>query len=115
RPGRTATTLSAISPTGLLAAVSFPCRADRLATPPDKLLSERVSLGTAMSAAVIATAAVSLQGVQNDALAQGFEALALLWLVGASVFLYRSIGDLQMAASTRAAYDMRGDLVYIDS
>src|SRR5204862_3666787 len=81
----------------------------------DKLISERVILATAMSAAVIATAAVSLQGVQNDALAQGFEALALLWLVGASVFLYRSIGALQMAASTRAAYDMRGDLVYIDS
>src|SRR5439155_19793855 len=58
---------------------------------------------------------VSLQGVQNDALAQGFEALALLWLIGASVFLYRSIGALQIAASTRAAYDLEGDLVYIDS
>src|SRR5438046_5295652 len=68
-----------------------------------------------MSAAVIATAAVSLQGVQNDALAQGFEALALLWLVGASVFLYRSIGALQIATSTRAACDLAGDLLCIDS
>src|SRR5207249_3343964 len=95
--------------------VYFLFRADRLATPQDKLISERVILATAMSAAVIATAAVSLQGVQNDALAQGFEALALLWLVGASVFLYRSIGALQIATSTRAAYDLEGDLVYIDS
>jgi len=114
-PVQTSQTLSAISLIWLLAAVYFLFRADRIATPQDKLISERVILGTAMSAAVIATAAVSLQGVQNDALAQGFEALALLWLVGASVFLYRSIGDLQMAASTRAAYDVRGDLVYIDS
>src|SRR5213076_3486753 len=36
-------------------------------------------------------------------------------LVGASVFLYRSIGALQIATSTRAAYDLEGDLVYIDS
>src|SRR5205814_4396152 len=88
-PLQTPQTLSAISRIWLLAAVDFLFRADRLATPQDKLSSERVILATAMSAAVIATAAVSLQGVQNDALAQGFEALALLWLIGATVFLYR--------------------------
>jgi CRISPR-associated exonuclease Cas4 len=108
-------TLSAISLIWLLAAVYFLFIADRVATPADKLVSERVILGFAMAAAVIATAAVSLQGVQNDALAQGFEALALLWLVGASVFLYRSIGALGYAQATRDRYDVRGDLVYIDS
>ena len=108
-------TLSAISLIWLLAAVYFLFIADRVATPADKLVSERVILGFAMAAAVIATAAVSLQGVQNDALAQGFEALALLWLVGASVFLYRSIGALGYAQATRDRYEVRGDLVYIDS
>src|SRR5207253_10555383 len=39
----------------------------------------------------------------------------LPWLAGASVCLYRSTGGLQMGASTRAAYDMRGGLVYIDA
>src|SRR5919198_500876 len=99
----------------LLAAVYFLFRADRVATAEDKLISERVILGTAMAAAILATAAVSLQGVQNDALAQGFEALALAWLIGASFFLYRSIGALEIARATRARYAVRGDLVYVDS
>jgi CRISPR-associated exonuclease Cas4 len=108
-------TLSAISLIWLLAAVYFLFRADRVATPEDKLVSERLILGSAMAAAILATAAVSLQGVQNDALAQGFEALALAWLIGASFFLYRSIGALEIALATRARYAVRGDLVYIDS
>src|SRR3970040_1750040 len=68
-----------------------------------------------MAAAVIATAAISLQSIQNDALAQGFEALALVWLIGGAIFLYRSIGALEIAQATRARYAVRGDLVYIDS
>jgi len=112
---QTSQTLSAISLIWLLAAVYFLFRADRVATPVDHLISERVILGFAMAGAVIATAAVSLQGVQNDALAQGFEALALVWLVGASIFLYRSIGALEIAHTTRARYAVHGDLVYIDS
>lgn len=114
-PVQAAETLSAISLIWLLAAVYFLFRAERVATPEDHLISERVILGFAMAAAVIATAAVSLQSVQNDALAQGFEALALLWLIGASIFLYRSIGALEIAHATRARYEVRGDLVYIDS
>lgn len=107
--------LGAISLIWLLAAVYFLFIADRVATPAEKLLTERIILGFAMAAALIATAAVSLQGVQYDALAQGFEAIALAWLIGASVFLYRSIGSLQAARATRARYDLRGDVVYIDS
>src|SRR5439155_1514189 len=42
-------------------------------------------------------------------------ALALLWLIGASFFLYRSIGSLQAARTTRDRYAVHGDLVYIDS
>ena len=114
-PIQAAETLSAISLIWLLAAVYFLFRAERVATPEDHLISERVILGFAMAAAVIATAAVSLQSVQNDALAQGFEAIALVWLVGASIFLYRSIGALEIAHATRVRYSVRGDLVYIDS
>ena len=115
-PGpQTAPTLGAIALIWLLAAVFFLYRAETLATPAEKLLSERVLLMSAMAAAVIATAAVSLQGVQNDALAQGFEAIALAWLVGASFFLYRSMRALDIAHTTREKYQVKGDLVYIDS
>ncbi len=107
--------LAAIALIWLLAAVYFLYRAETLATPEDKLLSERVILGFAMAAAVIATAAVSLPGIANQALAQGFEALALTWLIGASFFLYRSIGALGIALATRERYHVKGDLVYIDS
>src|SRR3989442_7292250 len=68
-----------------------------------------------MGAAVIATAAVSFSSVVNQSLAEGFVALALLWLIGASFFLYRSIGSLQIARTTRDRYAVQGDLVYIDS
>jgi CRISPR-associated exonuclease Cas4 len=114
-PVQAAETLSAISLIWLLAAVYFLFRAERVATPEDHLVSERVILGSAMAAVVIATASISLQSIQNDALAQGFEALALVWLIGASLFLYRSIGALEIAHATRARYAVRGDLVYIDS
>jgi len=107
--------LGAIALIWLLAAVYFLYRAETLATPEEKLLSERVILGFAMAAAVIATAAVSFPGFENQALAQGFEAIALVWLIGASFFLYRSIGALAVALATRLKYQVKGDLVYIDS
>src|SRR5207249_11580624 len=81
----------------------------------EMVLSERAILGFALAAAVIAPAAVSLTGVVNQSLAQGFVALALLWLIGASFFLYRSIGSLQAARTTRDRYSVHGDLVYVDS
>src|SRR5207247_52927 len=106
-------TLGAIALIWLLAAVYFLYRAETLVTEAEKLLSERVILGFAMAAAVIATAAVSLTGVVNQSLAQGFVALALLWLIGASFFLYRSIGSLQAARTTRDRYAVHGHLVYL--
>ncbi len=110
-----AQTLGAIALIWLLAAIYFLYRAETLATPGEKFLSERVILGFAMAAAVIATAAVSLPGITNPALAQGFEAIALTWLIGASWFLYRSIGALEIARATREKYHVTGDLIYIDS
>jgi len=110
-----AQTLGAIALIWLLAAVYFLYRAETLATAAERFLAERVILGFAMAAAVIATAAVSLSGIQNESLSQGFEALALLWLIGASFFLYRSINALEIARATRDRYAVHGDLVYIDS
>lgn len=107
--------LSAVALIWLLASVFFLYRAETLATPAERLLSERVLVVCAMAASVVAFAAVSWPGVQNTSLAQGFEALALAWLVGASVFLYRSLRAMEVARVTRAKYDVRGTLAYVDS
>ncbi len=107
--------ISAIALIWLLSAVFFLYRAETLATPRERLLSERVILVCAMTAAVIAIAAVSFRGVENSALAQGFEALALGWLVGACLFLYRSLRSMQIVGAARAKHGVGGDLAYVDS
>jgi CRISPR-associated exonuclease Cas4 len=107
--------VSAIALIWLLTAVYFLYRADRIATPVERLLAERVILISAMTAAVIAIAAVSFRGVQNENLASGFEALALGWLIGASVFLYGSLRSTQIASATRQRHRIAGQLAYVDS
>jgi len=107
--------LSAVALIWLLASVFFLYRAETLATPAERLLSERVLVVCAMAASVVAFAAVSWPGVQNPSLARGFEALALAWLVGASIFLYRSLRAMEVARATRAKYDVRGTVAYVDS
>jgi len=107
--------LGAVALIWLLAAVYFLYRAETLSTIQEKFLSERVLLVCAMAAAVIATASVSLPGAPNSLLAEGFLALALAWLIGASVFLYASLRSMEAARSTREKYAVTGDLVYVDS
>jgi CRISPR-associated exonuclease Cas4 len=107
--------VSAIALIWLLTAVYFLYRADRIATSAEKLLAERVILISAMTAAVIAIAAVSFRGVQNENLASGFEALALGWLIGASVFLYRSLRSQEIASATRRRHRITGQVAYVDS
>lgn len=107
--------LSAVSLIWLLVSVYFLYRAETRATPKETFLSERVILVSAMAAVVIAIASISFPGFSSSVLAEGFMALALVWLIGASSFLYRSLGALNVARATRAKYQVRGDLVYVDS
>lgn len=107
--------VSAIALIWILAAVFLLYRADRLATALERLLAERVILVTSMTAVVIAIAAVSFRGVESGDLALGFQALALIWLIGACVFLYRSLRSLEVAVVTRARHGVAGDLAYVDS
>src|SRR5207245_10278086 len=85
------------------------------ATEAEQPRAERVMSAFSMASGVVAPAAVSFSSVVSQSLAEGFVALALLWLIGASFFLYRSIGSLQIARTTRDRYAVQGDLVYIDS
>ncbi len=108
--------LSAVSLIWLLSAVYFLYRAERLASLVERFLSERIILMFAMAAVVLAVAAVSIPGFVNSLLAEAFMALALAWLIGASVFLYRSMRAAEQAVATRMKYEMtQGELVYIDS
>jgi CRISPR-associated exonuclease Cas4 len=108
--------LSAISLIWLLSSVYFLYRAEHLSSGEERFLSERIILVSAMAAAVLAVAAVSIPGFVNSLLAEAFMALALAWLIGASSFLYGSMRSQEMARSTRAKYDMaQGQLVYVDS
>lgn len=107
--------LSVVSLIWLLAAVYFLYRAETLSTKEERFLSERILLVLAMAAAVIAAASVFLFGVQSSTLAEAFLAIALVWLVGASAFLYRSVRFAGIASATRQKYHVGGDLVYVDS
>lgn len=106
--------LSAIALIWLLVAVFFLYRAERLATPEERLLSERILLICAMAASLVAFAAISIPGIPAVGLAPGFEALALAWLVGASLFLYRSLRAIEIANATRSKYGVTGKVSYVD-
>lgn len=108
--------LSAISLIWLLSSVYFLYRAEHLSSEQERFLFERIILGFAMAAAVLAVAAVSIPGFVNPLLAQAFMALALAWLIGATVFLYRTMRSAEAARTTRAKYEIeRAALVYVDS
>ncbi len=107
--------LGAVSLIWLLAAVYFLYRAETLAVDEERFLSERVLTVFAMAAVVIAIASVSFPGVQNSLLAQVLVALALVWLIGACSYLYRSMRSAAIAVLTRAKYAVAGPLVYVDS
>ena len=108
--------LSAVSLIWLLASVYFLYRAEHLSSAEERFLSERVILGFAMAAAIIAAAALYVPGVLNPLLARAFMALALAWLIGASVFLYGSMRSTEQARATRSKYAIAaGALVYVDS
>jgi CRISPR-associated exonuclease Cas4 len=108
--------LSAVSLIWLLSSVYFLYRAEHLSSAQERFLSERIILVFAMAAAVLAVAAVSIPGFVNPLLAETFVALALAWLIGASVFLYWSMRSQEVARMTRKKYDMASaQLVYVDS
>lgn len=108
--------LIAISLIWLLSSVYFLYRAEGLSSEEERFLSERVILGFAMAAAILAIAAISVPGFVNPLLAQAFMALALAWLIGATIFLYRTMRSTEAAIAARTKYRIAsGSVVYVDS
>ena len=90
-------------------------RSETLVTPEQKLYAERTILVFSMVAAVLASFAVSTR-ITDRALAEASVAAALLWLIGASWFLYRAMKSIEIAAAAREKHRI-GDreLRYVDS
>jgi CRISPR-associated exonuclease Cas4 len=107
--------LIVISLIWLLASSYFLYRAETVATAMDRLISERVVLGFAMIATVIAIYSVSIALFRDVLLSEVLQVIALGWLIGASYFLYRSLKHLEVARAKRQAYDVReGKIEFID-
>jgi CRISPR-associated exonuclease Cas4 len=107
--------LSSLSLIWLLAAVFVLYRADRLATDQERFLWERVVLAFSIVAVMVAILSVTTFTLQDHVLGQVGEIVALLWLVGATFFLRRSIGHADMAYAARTKYGAtKAEVSYVD-
>ncbi len=108
--------LDTLSLIWLLAAVYLLYRADRIATDAERLLWERVVLGFSMVASVTAVLSVTTFLGPNAWLGRSVETVALVWLIGASFFLRRSIEHAGIAAETRTKYGAtEKEVAYVDA
>jgi len=99
----------------LLASSYFLYKAETLATKEEKLVAERVVLVFAMVATLIAIYSVSVSLIEDRVLAKVLEVVALVWLIGASFFLYHSLKHLEVAARTRERYEiLQAQVDYVD-
>ncbi len=107
--------VAALSLLWLLAALYFLYRAERVATDAERLLARRAILVASMVASVLATYAASTSLIENRQLAGVTEAAALVWLIGASAFLARSLRSFELAAGVRRKHDIGARaLDYVD-
>lgn len=99
----------------ILAGVYYLYRADVVTSPGERLLSERVAVGSAIAGTAAALFAVSSTYIMDTTLGVVLEVVALVWLVGASYFLYRSLSALQVASATREKEGVgEGAVEYLD-
>ncbi len=107
--------LSVLSLIWLLAATLLLYRAETIVSPNERLVLERLMVIFAMVATVIALLSLSLSFLQDRAVASILEVVALLWLIGASFFLYKSLRDLEEAHSFRAVRQVEEEsITYVD-
>jgi len=96
--------VAALSLLWLLAALYFLYQAERVATDEERMLTGRAVLIASMVATVLATYAASTSLIANPLLAAATEAAALVWLIGASAFLSRSLRAQSFAAEARTRH-----------
>jgi len=97
----------------ILAASYFLFRSSKSTIDSSTVEYERIVLVFAIVAALIAVNAVAFL-ITNVKLAQALEAVAVVWLFGASYFLYRSMRSTSVIEALRKEYRVRGEIEYID-
>ena len=108
--------LAVLSLIWLLAASFLLYGAESVATKKERMTFEKLMLIFAMVAAVLAVYAVTFILQPDTILSRVLEVLALVWLIAASFFLFRSMYALDMARSTRDKFGIQeGDIKYVDS
>lgn len=107
--------LGTVSLIWLLAAVYLLYRADKLATGQERFLWERTILVFSMIATIVAILSLTMFTVQDRPLAQVVEIAALVWLVGATFFLRRSLIHAALAGVARLKHGVtKGNVAYVD-
>ena len=97
----------------ILAASFFLFKATRSTIKSKTVAYEKIVLVFAIIAVVIAVNAVGFI-VKDNKLAQALELIALVWLMAASFFLYRSLRSTDIARLLRSEFDIKGEIEYID-
>lgn len=99
---RIAGILSVLSLIWLLAATYLLYRAESIELTEERLVLERLLVVFAMVATVTALLSISLAFLEDRTIASILEVVALVWLVGASFFLYKSLRNLEDARRFRS-------------
>ncbi len=97
----------------ILAATFFLYKASRSNIDSMVMTYEKLILGFAIVAVVIGINALAFL-VTDFRLAEALEAIAIVWLMGASYFLYRSLRSTEIVDALRKEFRVKGKIEYID-
>jgi CRISPR-associated exonuclease Cas4 len=97
----------------ILAATYFLYKATKAKIHSSVVTYERIILTFAIVAAVVAINAVAFL-LEDPALAVVLESVAIMWLAGASYFLYRTLRSTEIVESLRKEFRVKGKIEYID-
>ncbi len=97
----------------ILAATFFLYKASRSNIDSMVMTYEKLILGFAIVAVVIGINALAVL-VTDFRLAEALEAIAIVWLMGASYFLYRSLRSTEIVDALRKEFRVKGKIEYID-
>jgi CRISPR-associated exonuclease Cas4 len=98
----------------ILAALYFLYKASRSTIHSKTVDYERIILVFAIVATAVAVSSVAFAIPADTKLALTFEAVAILWLIGASLFLYRTLKSTTIVDSLRKEFRVEGKIEYID-
>ncbi|MFQ6012857.1 MAG: PD-(D/E)XK nuclease family protein [Thermoplasmata archaeon] len=112
---RFASIFSVLALIWLLAATFLLYRTESATVPAERLVQERLLVVFSMGATLIALMSLTLFYVLDNVVANILEVVALVWLVGASFFLYKSLASVRAATEVRSAYNLgEAPIEYVD-